>query len=74
LGNGFSPQDAIVVGDSPHDAEAAKRAKLETIGVLCGGFPESDLRTAGCIAIFAGPWELLRRYNESPLNAAGSGG
>jgi HAD superfamily hydrolase (TIGR01549 family) len=74
LGNGFSPQDAIVVGDSPHDAEAAKRAKLETIGVLCGGFPEGDLRTAGCIAIFAGPWELLRRYNESPLNAAGSGG
>lgn len=57
----------VVVGDSPHDAEAAAKAGLRTIGVLCGGFPESDLRQAGCSAIFAGPADLLDHYDESPL-------
>jgi HAD superfamily hydrolase (TIGR01549 family) len=59
--------EAIVVGDSPHDAEAARRAGLKTVGVRCGGFPESALREAGCIAIYDGPEDLLRRYEESPL-------
>jgi HAD superfamily hydrolase (TIGR01549 family) len=67
LGDDVRPQDAIVVGDSPHDAEGAKRAGLRTVGVLCGGFPESALREAGCVAIFGGPEDLLRRYEESPL-------
>ena len=42
--NGIDPRDAIVVGDTPYDAEAAGKAGLRTIGVLCGGFPEADLR------------------------------
>jgi beta-phosphoglucomutase-like phosphatase (HAD superfamily) len=33
-------REAIVVGDSPYDAEAAGKIGLRTIGVLCGGFPE----------------------------------
>lgn len=64
---GISPENAVVVGDSPHDAEAASRAGIKTVGVLCGGFAEKDLRQAGCIAIFAGPDDLLRHYAESPL-------
>ncbi len=67
LGPDVRPQDAIVVGDSPHDAEGAKRAGLRTVGVLCGGFPESALKAAGCIAIFRDPEDLLRSYDESPL-------
>ncbi|MBV8807142.1 MAG: HAD family hydrolase [Acidobacteriaceae bacterium] len=67
LGDDLRPEEAIVVGDSPHDAEGAKRAGLRTVGVLCGGFPESALRDAGCIAIFGGPEDLLREYDESPL-------
>jgi len=59
--------DVIVVGDSPHDAEAAKRAQLRTVGVLCGGFPEQDLRGAGCIAIYKDPEDLLANYDRSPL-------
>jgi HAD superfamily hydrolase (TIGR01549 family) len=69
LGGEVQPQDAMVVGDSPYDAEAAGRAGLKTIGVLCGGFPEQDLRNAGCIAIYASPEDLLRRYADSPLAA-----
>jgi len=38
------PEDVIVVGDTPYDAEAASKAGLRTIGMLCGGFPEDGLR------------------------------
>ena len=31
--------DAVAIGDTPYDAEAAGKAKIATIGVLCGGFP-----------------------------------
>ncbi len=57
----------IVVGDTPYDAEAAGKINLRTIGVLCGGFPEADLRAAGCTHIYRDPAELLARYDESPL-------
>jgi HAD superfamily hydrolase (TIGR01549 family) len=60
-------EEIVVVGDSPHDAEAAGKAGLRTVGVLCGGFSEVALREAGCIAIFADPADLLRRYEDSPL-------
>src|SRR5690349_12550050 len=36
------PEEAIVVGDTPYDAEAAGKIGLRTIGVLCGGFPEDE--------------------------------
>jgi phosphoglycolate phosphatase-like HAD superfamily hydrolase len=70
LGDSIEREDVIVVGDSPHDAEAAKRAGLRIVGVRCGGFPEQDLRAAGCIAIYDGPEELLRRYDETLLAKA----
>jgi HAD superfamily hydrolase (TIGR01549 family) len=57
--------EAIVVGDTPYDARAAGKIKLRTIGVLCGGFPEAELRAAGCSQIYAGPDDLLARYDES---------
>jgi phosphoglycolate phosphatase-like HAD superfamily hydrolase len=65
--DGVSAAEAIVVGDTPWDAIAAKRAGLRTIGVLCGGFPEHELREAGCVAVFKDPADLLARYDESPL-------
>lgn len=59
--------EAIVVGDTPYDAEAAGKAGLRTIGVRCGGFPEQELRTAGCICIYQDPADLLAHYDESPI-------
>jgi hypothetical protein len=35
-----------VIGDTPYDAIAARKAKLKIIGVLSGGFPE-DHRVPG---------------------------
>jgi HAD superfamily hydrolase (TIGR01509 family) len=60
-------EEAIVIGDTPYDAQAAGKVGLRTIGVLCGGFPEADLRAAGCSAIFRDPADLLARYEHSPL-------
>jgi HAD superfamily hydrolase (TIGR01549 family) len=62
-----TPATAIVIGDTPYDAEAAAKADLRTVGVLCGGFPEAELHAAGCIAIFQDPADLLARYDDSPL-------
>ena len=59
--------DAVVVGDSPYDAEAAAKAGLRSVGVLCGGFPEEDLRAAGCVAVYRDPQDLLNHYHRSPL-------
>ena len=64
---GLEASDAIVVGDTPYDAEAAAKAGLRSVGVLCGGFPEAGLREAGCMAIFADPAQLLAQYADSPL-------
>lgn len=63
------PAEAIVVGDSPYDAIAAGRAGLRSVGVLCGGFSEDELREAGCVAVYRDPQDLLSRYEESPLGA-----
>jgi HAD superfamily hydrolase (TIGR01509 family) len=60
-------EEAVVVGDTPYDAEAARSAGLVAVGVLCGGFPEEALREAGCVAIFGGPSDLLEHYDQSPL-------
>ena len=61
------PAEVIIVGDTPYDAEAAGKAGLRIVGVLCGGFPETQLRAAGCIAIYRDPADLLAGYDESPL-------
>ena len=62
-----SAEEILVVGDTPYDAEAAGKAGVRTIGVLCGGFSEESLRKAGCIAIYKDPADLLARYDQSPL-------
>ena len=61
------PDDAMVVGDSPFDAEAAAKVRLRAVGLLCGGFPENELRKAGFVAAYRDPADLLANYARSPL-------
>ena len=61
--------DAVAVGDTPYDAQAARRAGLKTIGLLCGGFTEASLRSGGCVAVYPGPGALLACFDASPLGA-----
>jgi HAD superfamily hydrolase (TIGR01549 family) len=67
---GVALDKIIVVGDTPYDAEAAAKAKLAAIGLLCGGWSEEELRQAGCKAIYRDPAALLECYAESLLNEA----
>ncbi|HEY2615223.1 MAG TPA: HAD family phosphatase [Chthoniobacterales bacterium] len=66
LGN-LPPDEAIAIGDTPYDIEAAKKINLATIALLCGGFSEDDLRAEGAVAIFRDPEDLFERYYQSPL-------
>jgi HAD superfamily hydrolase (TIGR01509 family) len=61
------PQEALAIGDTPYDVEAAKKIDLPIIGILCGGFSEDVLRDEGACAIFRDPADLLDRYYQSPL-------
>ena len=61
------PAEAIAIGDTPYDVEAAKKMDLPVIGLLCGGFSEEALRDEGACAIFRDPADLLDRYYQSPL-------
>jgi HAD superfamily hydrolase (TIGR01549 family) len=59
--------DAVMVGDTPWDVEAARRCGLETIAVLTGGYGEQELRDAGAVAVFESVDEFRRRLGETPL-------
>ena len=60
----IAPADAVTVGDTRFDIEAAAKAGLKTIAFLCGGTPESVLREAGAVAIYRDPADFLAHYNE----------
>lgn len=59
----------IVVGDTPYDAEAAQKAGIKIIGVLCGGFPKEELEKAGCAEIYENPADLLANLKTSAINS-----
>jgi HAD superfamily hydrolase (TIGR01549 family) len=59
--------EAVMVGDSTWDCEAAKRAGIETVAVLTGGFSEQELREAGAAVVFGSVAELREGLDETPL-------
>jgi HAD superfamily hydrolase (TIGR01509 family) len=60
--------DAVMVGDTTWDVEAARRAGVETITVLTGGFSEAELREAGAGWTFESIQTLRERLGETPLS------
>jgi HAD superfamily hydrolase (TIGR01549 family) len=62
--------DAVMVGDSTWDCEAAKRAGLDTIAVLTGGFSEAELRDAGALVVYSSIEHLRESLDETPLAAS----
>ena len=63
--SGVAPAEAIVVGDTPYDAQAAAGAQMRIIGVLSGGFKEEELRRAGAWSIHRDVADLLEHYDDS---------
>jgi HAD superfamily hydrolase (TIGR01509 family) len=60
---GLEPREVVMVGDTPFDVEAARRAGVDTIFLRCGG----DERSEGAIAVYNSPQDLLEHLDESPL-------
>jgi HAD superfamily hydrolase (TIGR01509 family) len=60
---GCAPDRAVMLGDTPYDVEAAVRAGIGVVGFECGGWKREDLR--GAMDVYAGPAELLERYETS---------
>lgn len=64
----LTPGDAIVVGDTPYDIEAARKCGIDTVALRSGGFSDDELRDSGAVALYDDVAALLRDYDQSPLN------
>ncbi|MBI5667143.1 MAG: HAD family hydrolase [Chloroflexi bacterium] len=62
---GFTPDEVLMLGDSPYDVQAAGKIGVNVVAVRCGGFSDEDLR--GALAIYDSPADLLLHYDESPF-------
>jgi HAD superfamily hydrolase (TIGR01549 family) len=60
-------RDAVMVGDTPWDVEAAHRAGIETLCLITGGFSRHELVEAGAAEVYESVEELRRRLGETPL-------
>jgi phosphoglycolate phosphatase-like HAD superfamily hydrolase len=58
---------AVMVGDSTWDIEAADRASVPTVAVLTGGFSEAELADAGAVAVFESLPDLIAGIGSTPL-------
>jgi len=63
---GAQAVDAIMLGDTPYDVEAAARAGVGTIALRCGGW-WGDEAFAGALAIYDDPQDLMEHYDLSPF-------
>ena len=60
-------RDAVMVGDTPWDVHAARKAGVATLCLLTGGFGEDELREAGAEDVFESIAALRRRFDETGL-------
>ena len=58
---------AVMVGDTPWDIEAARKADVPTVAVITGGFSRAELEQAGAAVVFESVAELRSRLSETPL-------
>ncbi|WP_328349822.1 HAD family hydrolase [Mycobacterium sp. NBC_00419] len=66
---GVTADQAVFVGDTVWDVEAAGRAAVPCIGVLSGGISRGELEEAGAAAVFDDAADLLAHLERSPISA-----
>jgi len=62
-------EDAVMVGDSRWDIEAAGNAGLETVCVITGGWSIQELRDHGAVAVFESLVDLTEALDSTPIAA-----
>lgn len=61
-------ESTVVVGDAVWDMLAARRAHFLGVGLLTGGYAESELTGAGAYRVFADPEQLRQHLYETGVN------
>jgi HAD superfamily hydrolase (TIGR01509 family) len=64
---GAEPDQALFIGDTLWDVQAAAQAHVPCIGVLSGGFGERALRAAGALEVHADVGDLRAHLDNSAL-------
>lgn len=59
---GVKSGNALALGDTPYDAEAAGKADIFTVGVTTGGWTKKELLGAGCIEVYTDVAEILENF------------
>jgi HAD superfamily hydrolase (TIGR01509 family) len=65
---GGAASDGVMVGDTPWDVQAARKAGLDTIAVLTGGFAIEELTESGALHVFESVAELCHGLDDTPLD------
>ena len=55
----------VMIGDTPYDVEASRRARIRPIAFRSGGWKDVDLK--GAVEVYDGPRDLLDRLEASML-------
>src|SRR5260221_11032729 len=62
---GLCQHEAVLIGDTPYDVQAAKHAGIDCIGFRSGGGQDRPLE--GTVATYDGPADMLVHFDHSPL-------
>jgi phosphoglycolate phosphatase-like HAD superfamily hydrolase len=65
---------AVMIGDTPYDAEAALGAGTSAAGLLTGGFAREALAEAGCFVVAKELQDLLACLESGPSRLPAAGG
>lgn len=61
------PDEVLMLGDTPYDIKAARKAGVGTVAFRCGGWDDDGLQ--GAVSVYDGPADLLEHLEQSPLFA-----
>ncbi len=63
--SGLIPAETVMIGDTPYDLQAARKAGVRLVALRSGGWSDADFE--GAAAVYDHPADLLAHYDESPL-------
>lgn len=62
-----APDEALALGDTPWDVQAAAKASVRTVAVQSGGWRKEELQEAGALAVYVDVADILRNFDRSPF-------